>query len=133
MGSLLPALVGFNIVTKTSSLVLQRCSPSSLLLPSLPSPMQVSCPPESTQPPVLTTHSVALALLTMVQRLVLSSLLRRLLSNNSIWQPYLPFLLSQVLMSILLLRMPSLLGWECLLASPNTWLLRPSSSPSKLS
>merc|ERR1712212_386796 len=118
---------------KTSSLVLQRCSPSSLLLPSLPSPMQVSCPPESTQPPVLTTHSVALALLTMVQRLVLSSLLRRLLSNNSTWQPYLPFLLSQVLMSILLLRMPSLLGWECLLASPNTWLLRPSSSPSKLS
>merc|ERR1711887_400731 len=124
MGSFLLALVGFKI--KTSSSILQRCSPLFLLLPSLPSPRLLSSPPELTQPPALTIHSVALALLTMVQELLLSLLLKRLSSNNSTWQPNLPFLLSQVLMFMLLLRMHSLLGWEFLLDSLHTWLLRQS-------
>merc|ERR1711970_414911 len=102
---------------KTSSSFLQRCSPFFLLLPSLLSPRLLSSPPELTQPPALTIHSVALALLTMVQELLLSLLLKKLSSNNSSWQPNLPFLLSQVLMFMLLLRMHSLLGWEFPLGS----------------
>merc|ERR1719370_581946 len=111
---------------KTSPSVLQRCSPFFLLLPSLLSPRLLSYPPESMQPPALTTHSVALAPLTMVRELLLSLLLKRLSSNNSTWQPNLPFLLSQVLMFMLLLRMPSLLGWEFLPGSLHTWLLKRS-------
>merc|ERR1719370_935843 len=111
---------------KSSSSVLQRCSSFFLLLPSSLSPRLLSSPLGLMQPPALTTHSVALALLTMVQELLLSLLLKRLSSNNSTWQPNLPFLLSQVLMFMLLLRMPSLLGWEFPLGSLHTWLLRKS-------
>merc|ERR1712212_1192825 len=89
----------------TSSLVLQRCSPFFLLLPSWPSPRLLSSLQGSTQQPAQTTHSVALA------RLV-DLLMCRL---------------------ILLLRMPSLLGWELLLGpsgTKHTWLLRQDSSSS---
>merc|ERR1712013_592465 len=44
---------------RTSSSILQRCSPSFLLPPSLPSPRLLSSLQESALPPVPTTHSVA--------------------------------------------------------------------------
>merc|ERR1712013_611626 len=43
---------------RTSSSILQRCSPSFLLPPSLPSPRLLSSLQESALPPVPTTHSV---------------------------------------------------------------------------
>merc|ERR1711862_1027886 len=46
----------------TNSSVLQRCSPSFLLLPSLPFPRLVSSLQASMQQPAQTTHSVALAI-----------------------------------------------------------------------
>merc|ERR1711970_916946 len=133
MGSLLQALVGFNTITSSS--VLQRCSPSFLLLPSWPSPRLLSFLQASTQQPAQTTHSVALARLVdqLICQLIL--LLMRLLSSSMVpSQLFLPF---QVWKLMLLLRMPSLLGWELLLGpsgTKHTWLLRPdlSSSSSRL-
>merc|ERR1711970_1400776 len=115
----------------TSSSVLQRCSPSFLLLPSWPSPRLLSFLQASTQQPAQTTHSVALARL--MDQLIL--LLMRLLSSFMVpSQLFLPF---QVWKLMLLLRMPSLLGWELLLGpsgTKHTWLLRQdlSSSSSRL-
>merc|ERR1711970_1274292 len=102
----------------TSSSVLQRCSPSFLLLPSWPSPRLLSFLQASTLQPAQTTHSVALA------RLV-DQLMCQLILSSQVWK------------LMLLLRMPSLLGWE-LLQGPSgtkhTWLLRQdlSSSSSRL-
>merc|ERR1711862_933892 len=49
---------GSTFFGKTSSSVLQRCSPSFLSPPSLPSPRLLSSLQESVLPPVPTTHSV---------------------------------------------------------------------------
>merc|ERR1712243_389349 len=49
---------GSTFFGKTSSSVLQRCSPSFLLLPSLPSPRLLFSLQESALPNVPTTHSV---------------------------------------------------------------------------
>merc|ERR1711970_311577 len=109
----------------TSSSVLQRCSPSFLLLPSLPSPRLLSSLQASTQQPAQTTHSVALARLVDLLMCQLILLLMRLLSSSTF--PSQPFPRSQVWKLMLLLRMPSLLGWELLLGpsgTKHTWLLR---------
>merc|ERR1712055_1025344 len=119
----------------TSSLVLQRCSPFFLLLPSWPSPRLLSSLQGSTQQPAQTTHSVALARLVDLLMCQLILLLMRLLSSSML--PSQLFLLFQVWKLMLLLRMPSLLGWELLLGpsgTKHTWLLRLdlSSSSSRL-
>merc|ERR1712013_123278 len=125
---------GSTIFCTTSSPVLQRCSPSFLLLPSLPFPRLVSSLQASMQQPAQTTHSVALARLLDLLMFLLTLLLMRL-SSRSLWASQ-PFLLFQVLKLVLLLRMPSLLGWELLLGlwdTKHTWLLRPDSSSSSSS
>merc|ERR1711970_428371 len=125
---------GSTQLVTTSSSVLQRCSPSFLLLPSLPSPRLVSSLQASMQPPAQTTHSVALARLVDLLICQLILLLMRL-SSSSTW-PSQPSLSSQVWKLMLLLRMLSLLGWELplgLLGTKHTWLLRPDSSSSSSS
>merc|ERR1712098_474985 len=114
--------MGSSHFEKTSSSVLQRCSPFFLLLPSLFSPRALFFLLDSALLLVPTTHSVAQAL-SRSQRspeVLLSSQPKRLRNTSTTLPPLPTPLWSQVLMFTLLPRMPSLPGWVSPLDSQHT-------------